>query len=105
MQIAGEANGLGEAYLRGDANLDGVVDTADFALWQAGNFQFSSRWDVGDFNGDGRVDVSDFNIWNNNSQLSAASEPVPEPCIPGILWAAWLSLAILMRRSQRSTRR
>ncbi|HEX5472232.1 MAG TPA: dockerin type I domain-containing protein [Lacipirellulaceae bacterium] len=50
-----------------DFNGDGVIDAADFAIWQA-NVGISSGATVlqGDANGDGRVDGKDFLIWQRN---------------------------------------
>jgi hypothetical protein len=49
----------------GDANLDGVVDSADCAIVQA-NFGSSSNvwWMQGDFNHDGKVDAEDLQMMN-----------------------------------------
>jgi cytochrome c peroxidase len=87
---AGQVNGFREAYLLGDANLDGLVDVSDFNRWNLGKFTASTGWSSGDFNGDGVVDVSDFNIWNLN-KFSAVADAVPEPAaawllLSGILW-------------------
>ena len=54
----------GNAYLLGDANLDGVVDGQDFIIWNANKFTFTSAWSQGDFNADGTTDGQDFVIWN-----------------------------------------
>ena len=75
----------GNAYLLGDANLDGVVDVSDFNIWNNGKFTAVAAWCSGDFNVDGSVDVSDFNIWNTNKFLSADTLAVPEPGTFGIL--------------------
>ncbi len=65
----------------GDANLDGTVDDADFAVWNAHRFDpCSNSWSRGDFNGDGFADVSDFNIWNENRSPAAnRTQPTPVP--------------------------
>ena len=70
----------GNAFLVGDANLDGFVDVSDFNVWNANNFTATPAWCSGDFNADGFVDVSDFNAWNaNNFSSSADVAAVPEP--------------------------
>ncbi len=64
---AGEANfGPGRAYLPGDANLNGVVDTSDFNIFNANKFTETAAWCLADFNADGVTDTSDFNIFNSN---------------------------------------
>ncbi|MEM7312677.1 MAG: choice-of-anchor Q domain-containing protein, partial [Planctomycetota bacterium] len=76
LTLAGAENlASGGAYLRGDANLDGVVDVSDFNIWNSNKFQATSNWTSGDFNADGFVDVSDFNAWNSNKFISADSGP------------------------------
>ena len=62
------------AYLLGDANLDGVVDVADFNIWNSHRLTLQAAWSAGDFNADGAVDVSDFNIWNSLRFMSALSD-------------------------------
>ncbi|MCC7203730.1 MAG: hypothetical protein IT441_01510 [Phycisphaeraceae bacterium] len=51
---------LGTQY--GDANLDGVVDGADHALYAA-NLGSAGGWATGDFNGNGVVDDADRVLW------------------------------------------
>jgi hypothetical protein len=68
------------AYLEGDANLDGSVDGSDFGLWNANKFTATAAWCRGDFTADGNVDGSDFGRWNANKFTSANSvSAVPEP--------------------------
>ena len=93
--IAGGENlPSGNAYIRGDANLDGSVDASDFNIWNAGKFTANSRYCSGDFNCDGFVDASDFNIWNAVKFTSSDTNVVPEPAglpwmlLLGGLWAA-----------------
>lgn len=62
----------GNPYLRGDANLDGFVDGADFIIWNQHKFTNSAAWCHGDFNADGVVDGGDFIIWNGFKFQSAA---------------------------------
>lgn len=50
---------------RGDANLDGVVNFADF-LVTASNFGQEGGWADGDFNGDGVINLEDFTILSEN---------------------------------------
>ncbi len=85
----------GRPFLRGDANLDGSVDVADFNAWNGHKFTAAAAWCHGDFNADGAVDVADFNVWNSTkfSRSSDNLAAVPEPlgCWQwlGIGLAAW----------------
>ena len=63
----------GNAYLSGDANLDGTVDGQDFVAWNNNKFSDVSDWTGGDFNSDGVVDGVDFVTWNNNKFQTADS--------------------------------
>lgn len=63
------------AYLPGDANLDGVVDGSDFNIWNANKFQATGLWSRGDFNADGVTDGLDFNVWNSHKFQAADSDP------------------------------
>ena len=80
----------GNAYLRGDANLDGVVDGVDFITWNTNKFTILASWCGGDFNADGVVDGADFIVWNGNKfQTADSASFVPEPDFS--LWLlAWL---------------
>ncbi len=57
----------------GDANLDGLIDTVDFAIWRANRFEQNRGWAQGDFNGDGLVDGEDFSIWQENASHDGAA--------------------------------
>ena len=89
----------GNAYLVGDANLDGNVDASDFNTWNENKFTTTAAWCSGDFNADGRVDISDFNAWNANKFSSAdATAMVPEPAaLPMLIFAA-AAVPLLRRR-------
>ncbi|MEM7314595.1 MAG: hypothetical protein AAF497_15725, partial [Planctomycetota bacterium] len=88
----------GNSYLQGDANLDSVVDTTDFNVWNANKFTTTTGWCSGDFNADGVVDTGDFNVWNSNKFTAADSAAVPEPSGNLLLSiAAMLLLAGRMR--------
>lgn len=71
----------GNAFIVGDANLDGGVDVSDFNEWNGAKFTETAAWSSGDFNADGNVDVSDFNLWNGNKFTSSMDgvSAVPEP--------------------------
>lgn len=74
LQLAGAANlPSGNPYLKGDANLDGVVDGLDFVEWNANKFTNVAAWSAGDFTADGIVDGLDFVLWNENKFNSASN--------------------------------
>ena len=56
----------GNAYLLGDATLDGVVDGQDFLVWNGHKFSVTSKWSQADWNADGSTDGQDFLLWNAN---------------------------------------
>jgi autotransporter-associated beta strand protein len=120
---AGLASGQIEIMytLLGDANLDGKVNGADFAIL-ATNFNKavtgSSGWDQGDFNYDGKINGADFAslAGNFNKGASGAADTnaidafaqanglpltssVPEPTSIGLLLSAGLSILGGRRRS------
>jgi hypothetical protein len=84
-------------YLRGDADLDNVVNLGDFGLVKL-NFGQTGGRAQGDLDGDGFVGVADFNLLKDSfgetgSPMSPSS--VPEPGGLALLLAAaagWLSL-------------
>ena len=83
----------GNAFLPGDANLDGNVDGADFLVWNGSKFTANAAWCSGDFDASGNVDGGDFLIWNGNKFTSSdAVSAVPEPssglllALAGLLW-------------------
>ncbi len=106
--IAGEANlGLENAYLAGDANLDGVVDVSDFNIWLRNNTTNIPAWSGGDFNADGSVDESDFAVWNSNkfrSSITAMAVPEPDGSL-GFVLGLWINLFLLRTRSESITRK
>ena len=72
------------AFLKpGDANLDGVVNRADLAIWSANNGQTGTEWVTADFNGDRVTNLADRLIWKNSYTVIVS--PVPEPAA-----AVWL---------------
>ncbi len=56
---------------KGDANLDGVVDFADFTVLRDHFGQSSQWWEQGDFNGDRRVGSVDLQLLHANANLSS----------------------------------
>src|SRR5207248_10943575 len=93
----------------GDANLDGVVNSADFDLLAA-NFNSSSNlnWVNGDFNYDGTANALDFNMLASNfgqTLPSGSLSPglgtlVPEPA--SVMGAGWLAYSLARRRRDRA---
>jgi hypothetical protein len=89
----------------GDANLDGVVDRADFDILYS-NLGTGTTWTQGDFNLDGKVDFLDFQRLELNfgqssfpiieTGINAAVSSVPEPGSVGMLLMA--ACAGLLRR-------
>ena len=73
LALAGVANlPAPSPFLRGDGNLDGVVDGQDFIVWDGHKFTTTAAWCSGDFNADGVVDGQDFIEWNNNKFQSSS---------------------------------
>ena len=76
-KVAGLSSGQIEvAYtLLGDANLDGLVNAADFTILAANFNQPVTGWDQGDFNYDGLVNAADFTdlAANFNQSVSGAA--------------------------------
>ncbi|MGA2442620.1 MAG: dockerin type I repeat-containing protein, partial [Tepidisphaeraceae bacterium] len=62
--------------LLGDANLDGVVNAADFTILAANFNQPVTGWDQGDFNYDGLVNAADFTDLAANFNQSASGADV-----------------------------
>lgn len=98
---AGPLNGLSDAFLLGDANLDGTVDAQDLnelgVTWQTDN----NNWTNGNFTGGGS-DAADLNVvginWQNSVAPSAAA--VPEPSTWALLFPCLLLAAHFKRRRQ-----
>ena len=121
--VAGLSSGQIEVTytLLGDANLDGVVNSADFAILAANFNQAVTGWDRGDFNYDGLVNAADFLdlVVNFNQGVSGAASAgdvaaldafaaanglladVPEPACAGMIAMAGLGIFGRRRRSSR----
>ena len=88
--------------LAGDANGDGSVTIADFAILRANFGTSGSSFEMGDFNEDGDVTIADFAILRANfgttvssaelAEADAWAASVPEPATLGLLAAAGLGL-------------
>jgi fibronectin-binding autotransporter adhesin len=62
--------------LLGDANLDGKVNGADFAIMATNFNQGGKTWDQGDFNYDGNVNGADFTLLAKNFNQSATQSAI-----------------------------
>ncbi|MEM6332531.1 MAG: family 16 glycosylhydrolase [Planctomycetota bacterium] len=88
---------------RGDANLDGAVDTADLAILAASFGNAVTSWAQGDFNGDGSVDTSDLAVlaaqFGASPALTADTAAVPEPASVAFFGLATLAFGLRPRRA------
>ncbi len=85
----------GNAFLTGDANLDGVVDVSDYGIYLTNKFNAAPAWCSGDFNTDGFVDVSDLGLWNAfKFQSSQTPSVVPEPSAAVLLLIGFVAFAV-----------
>jgi hypothetical protein len=101
---AANHNGFNEAYLPGDSNLDGSVDSVDLNNLALNWLQDVAFWSAGDFTADGRVNSADLNAIGINWQQSipvatSADATVPEP---SALLLTVVGLALVWRRPSRS---
>jgi hypothetical protein len=95
-----------------DFNLDGVIDSADFAIWRASSGAgISATFEQGDANGDGVVDGADYVIWRHTlgpaTSLGVFTESsglgsggVPGPSTIGLAIAASLFIGSYCARSK-----
>ena len=123
--VAGLSSGQIEVKytLLGDANLDGVVNGADFAILAANFNQHVTGWDQGDFNYDGVVNGADFeelaanfspgpNLAATEADIAALDDfaeanglpmptliNIPEPTTLGLLALGSVSALLQRRRS------
>ena len=104
---AGQINlGLDQAYLLGDATLDGSVDGEDFIAWNDHKFTATASWCSGDFSADGIVDGIDFVLWNEfkfteSGAAGALGDGVSAVPEPSTWWAGWMACVVLAYRRQR----
>ncbi|MFB3892923.1 MAG: putative Ig domain-containing protein [Phycisphaerae bacterium] len=84
----------------GDANLDGIVDMADYVAWFDG-FGSGAAWQEGDFNHDGMVDMADYVLWFSHYGQDDTGT-VPEPATLALVLAGALMIW-RRRRWRRST--
>jgi len=96
-------NWQGAVITLGDANADGLVDSADLALWQQNYDPLGENkniFSMGDWNLDGLIDSADLALWQQNYDpigpggLGAAHAPEPAT----LFLLAIGGLVVLMRR-------
>ena len=91
--LAPAAESLVKYAFYGDSNLDGQIDSADFALFGTG-----TGWYHGDFNYDGVVDGADIALCNAGYQELYGAGPSPHVPEPGTLTLMAVGAMGLMRR-------
>ena len=62
----------------GDANLDGVVNAADYLSLDGGFVGRLSSWSIGDLNYDGVIDGSDYTLADNAFNRQSPAVPAAE---------------------------
>jgi len=85
-----------------DFNDDGIVDGADFLIWQRG-FGTGNNLATGDANGDLAVTDADLTIWKNQfgtdpTPVTAAVGAVPEPTTLALAGLAMVAAGLAARR-------
>jgi hypothetical protein len=86
--------------LPGDADRNGAVEQADYAIWRA-NFESITQL-AADHNGNGIVDTADYIIWRKNLGLSVGAGlamAAPEPSAAVFAPFAAAALLTVRRRS------
>ena len=104
---AANENGFGSPYLRGDANLDGAVNSTDLNLlgvnWQIAD---ATSWAQGDFNGDGKTNSTDLNDiglnWRYTIPLPATARGIPEPTAGTLAVFALAAIACMPWRHRQN---
>ena len=102
LSSAATENGLAAPYLKGDANLDGIVDASDLNAL-ALSWQGSEKvWSDGDFTGEGTANAADLNLlginWRQSIPMAAAAS-VPEPTGLTLLSIALTAGLLMLRKA------
>ena len=83
LESAATENDFGAPYLKGDANLDGIVDATDLNALGLSWQESEKVWSAGDFTGEGTANAADLNLlginWRQSIPAAAAAKSVPEP--------------------------
>ncbi|MBB6429689.1 endonuclease [Algisphaera agarilytica] len=90
------------SVLAGDYNGNGVVDAADYTVWQD---SFGSTVDLAaDGNGNGVVDAADYTVWQDNfgsTSGGGSSVVIPEPGTVTLVLVSLMGMAGRRQRRQR----
>lgn len=86
----------------GDFNGDGVVDTADYAVWRT---TFGSTTDLrADANGDGQIDTADYTLWRDSLGAASPLRAAPPSGVPEVATAVTVAPAIALAGLSRGVR-
>ncbi len=84
-----------------DFDGNGMVNSADLAIWRNNYGSTTATKPTGDANGDGNADGADFLIWQRNLGATsgvAAQSAIPEPASAALSAVAGIALALGLRR-------
>ena len=89
-------------FVRGDVNLDGTVDLADFGILKS-NFGRPGTLSKGDVTEDGLVNLSDYGVIKANFGNGATAAPEPTAVVlAGCCALVFVLRAFFCRRAQRA---